>query len=333
MATNDFLPFATAAGANVLTQSDYASLAAVATGYQSGIAKSQQLNKTWRQSSIMAAVVAQFIADQTGQNAVDDGTTATLLANLKAAVLASAGHGQCRLSAASSTSLKLAPYNGNKLVINGVVQTIPAAGVSVSNAGLAGSTLYYVYAAMSGGSMVLNIVTTSHVTAPNGVEVKNGDATQTLVGMILTNSSSQFVDTALSRAVLNWFNRRTLVATSSTGSASFNNSGLAEITTAARNGFLCWGDEVCVFSFAGLASNSASGAGATVLAVGILDGPSIGPTVAALTPYAANNASVSNAYSAQLSEGNHYSSVAGGLATGGTGSATVNISLFTTIRG
>lgn len=83
MATNDFLPFATGAGANVLSQSDYAALPAVSTGYQSGIAKSQQLNKTWRQSSIMAAVLAQFIADQTGVNSVDDGTTATLLANLK----------------------------------------------------------------------------------------------------------------------------------------------------------------------------------------------------------------------------------------------------------
>lgn len=83
MATNDFLPFATGAGANVLSQSDYAALPAVSTGYQSGIAKSQQLNKTWRQSSIMAAVLAQFIADQTGVNSVDDGTTASLLANLK----------------------------------------------------------------------------------------------------------------------------------------------------------------------------------------------------------------------------------------------------------
>lgn len=83
MATNDFLPFATGVGANVLSQTDYAALPAVSSGYQSGIAKSQQLNKTWRQSSIMAAVLAQFIVDQTGANATDDGTIATLLANLK----------------------------------------------------------------------------------------------------------------------------------------------------------------------------------------------------------------------------------------------------------
>ena len=91
MATNDFLPFATGAGANVLSQSDYAALAALATGYQSGIAKSQQLNKTWRQASIMAAVLAQFIVDRSGQNATDDGTTATLLANLKASAAALGG--------------------------------------------------------------------------------------------------------------------------------------------------------------------------------------------------------------------------------------------------
>lgn len=85
MATNDFLPFATAGGANVVTQSAYAALAALGTGYQSGVASSAQLNKTWRQSSIMAAVLAQFISDQTGANSVDDGTTSTLLSNLKIA--------------------------------------------------------------------------------------------------------------------------------------------------------------------------------------------------------------------------------------------------------
>ncbi|MGA4275564.1 hypothetical protein ACI2VH_02995 [Ralstonia nicotianae] len=83
---NDFLPFATASGANVVTQAQYAALAALSTGYQSGVAPSAQLNKTWRQSSIMAAVLAQFIADNTGQNATDDGTTATLEANLLAAI-------------------------------------------------------------------------------------------------------------------------------------------------------------------------------------------------------------------------------------------------------
>ncbi|KWE70569.1 hypothetical protein WL77_12265 [Burkholderia ubonensis] len=86
MATNDFLPFGGGGAANVIDQATYAALAARQTGFQSGTAQSPQLNKVWRQSSIMAAVLAQFIVDQTGQSAVDDGTTATLEANLKAAI-------------------------------------------------------------------------------------------------------------------------------------------------------------------------------------------------------------------------------------------------------
>ncbi|MEC5405133.1 hypothetical protein VOM14_06035 [Paraburkholderia sp. MPAMCS5] len=87
MATNDFLPFAYGGGANVLTQAQYVALTSVLSGgYQSGVANSAQMNKTWRQSSIMAAVLAQFAADYSGNNSTDDGTTATLEANLVAAI-------------------------------------------------------------------------------------------------------------------------------------------------------------------------------------------------------------------------------------------------------
>lgn len=88
MGTNDFLPFGGGGAANVIDQPTYAALAARLTGFQSGTAQSAQLNKVWRQSSIMAAVLAQFIVDQTGQSAVDDGTIATLEANLKSAISA-----------------------------------------------------------------------------------------------------------------------------------------------------------------------------------------------------------------------------------------------------
>lgn len=80
---NDFLPFAAAGGANVLTQQQYAALTTLlANGFSSGVAQSAQLNKVWRQSSIMASVLAQFIVDNSSQPAIDDGTTATLEANL-----------------------------------------------------------------------------------------------------------------------------------------------------------------------------------------------------------------------------------------------------------
>lgn len=87
MANNNFLPFAGGAGANVLSQSAYAALTTLlSNGFSSGTAQSAQLNKVWRQSSIIAAVIGQLIANRSGQDAIDDGTTATLLTNLEAAI-------------------------------------------------------------------------------------------------------------------------------------------------------------------------------------------------------------------------------------------------------
>ena len=86
--SNDFLTFAGGVGANVVTQGAYAALTTtLANGFTSGTAESAKLNKVWRQSAIMSAVLAQYIVDETGANAVDDGTTTTLLSNLKDATL------------------------------------------------------------------------------------------------------------------------------------------------------------------------------------------------------------------------------------------------------
>lgn len=86
MATNDFLPFAGGAGANVLTQADYAALAARTPGFGSGILLSDNLNKVLRQGTVMAAMLAQWIADNSGDNVVDDGTTAAIEASLTKAL-------------------------------------------------------------------------------------------------------------------------------------------------------------------------------------------------------------------------------------------------------
>lgn len=85
---NDFLPFAASAGANVMTQTAYAAAATTATGVVSGTASSAAANKTWRQASLMAAMIAKFIVDKAAQPVVDDGTTATIEANFIAAILA-----------------------------------------------------------------------------------------------------------------------------------------------------------------------------------------------------------------------------------------------------
>lgn len=83
MATNNFKAFAQASSANVMSQSDYESLAALLTGFQSGKASSAQINKALRQSSVMAYVLAQFISDSANVDVLDNGTPATILSNLK----------------------------------------------------------------------------------------------------------------------------------------------------------------------------------------------------------------------------------------------------------
>jgi len=93
MATNNFKAFGIGAGANVTSQADYEALAALLTGFQSGKASSAQINKALRQSSTMANVLAQFISDSASVDVLDNGNPATILANLKAALL-SAGTGR-----------------------------------------------------------------------------------------------------------------------------------------------------------------------------------------------------------------------------------------------
>lgn len=79
MPINDFLPFATAGGANVQSQADYAAEAARLAGVVSGTAKSALANKSWRQSASFAAALGQFINDYGGLDALDDGSVANLV--------------------------------------------------------------------------------------------------------------------------------------------------------------------------------------------------------------------------------------------------------------
>jgi len=72
--TNDFLVWAGGLNANVLSQSNYSTLGNLASGVVAGRASGQQANKTWRQSTIMSAMIAKFIVDRTGQDVIDDGS-------------------------------------------------------------------------------------------------------------------------------------------------------------------------------------------------------------------------------------------------------------------
>ncbi|WP_011298563.1 hypothetical protein [Cupriavidus necator] len=184
MATNDFLVFGGGAGANVITQVTYSGLAARTAGFASGVAQSAQLNKVWRQSSIMAAVLAQFISDRTGQDALDDGTTATLLENLKAAAAAVNGDSTKTFSVAPATqgqhAMQLGQATGRLLRTTVYTRVAGVQNVSVDSGAntTTGATTFTPLAATSfvevlavgggGGAAGLPLQDGTHVAAAGG---------------------------------------------------------------------------------------------------------------------------------------------------------------------
>jgi len=89
MASNEILTFAgTDTGTNLLTQAEYTSDSQRAIGNQPGIARSKLVNKAMRQTTLVAASLAQYIANRQGSNVVDTKTVSELEAMLVAAISA-----------------------------------------------------------------------------------------------------------------------------------------------------------------------------------------------------------------------------------------------------
>ncbi|WP_054210561.1 hypothetical protein [Bosea vaviloviae] len=344
MPTNELLPFATAGGAGVMSQSDYAALAARLAGFVDGIAEPAEVNKVWRQSAFAAAMIGQFTADQSGEDTLDDGDVATFQANFTAAMQAAAGPmGQCQIRYVSATSIKLFPYGGNLVKVAGKIIAIPSGGISAANTSvlingasgnLASSTAYLVALNASGGLEFWTLAT-GHgpdTTAGNvGVEVITGHADKTLVGMVYTNGSSQFVVSASNIGVISWHNRRQLsvVGASTAGVTTTSLLTYVELTTAARGTFITWGDETVDAQVVGQSAHgtagSSSGAavGIDVVAVGI------GGTSASVSAGAA--AYTGGTFRGALSEGPHTITPMGAVGNAGTGTFTVQA--FANIRG
>jgi hypothetical protein len=168
----------------------------------------------------------------------------------------------------NSTTLSYLPYNGNQLKINGTWRTIPDSGiVGLSNTGvflngtagqnLAASTVYYVYAFMNGAVMTADFSTTGHSTslaAGNaGIEIKTGDNTRSLIGMVWAGAGAVFADDLKNRLVRSWHNRKaqrrdfdnSFTTTRATASTSW-----IEINSEIRCYFLNWATEIVTAYFA-----------------------------------------------------------------------------------
>lgn len=153
--------------------------------------------------------------------------------------------GQCRLNYVSASAIRLDPYRGNRLFINGKNELIPSGGVQLASTGLAAATTYNVYAYMSGTTMMLEASATARATsALSGMQIKSGDETRALVGKIWTDNTSSFYNNNPAQlSILNWFNQLRFPMTAALASDYSQGAGPFNELTALRMYFLSWGEE------------------------------------------------------------------------------------------
>lgn len=217
-----------------------------------------------------------------------------------------AGSAQCRLSI-SGGNVKLSPYNGNLLNINGAAKVVPSAGVTLSASGAANSTLYYIYAYMVSTTMTLERSTTGYeINSTTGMPQKTGDATRRLVGMARTNGSAAW------ELVRSFFSDPGVVVRSNF-TAERSSAGVTsytEINSEIRCGFLAWADEIIDVTSAGTIRIDAASGRDFFHAIGI-DGTVQDAFTQGDGSGSANiTASLSISVSG-LSEGYHYATIMG----------------------
>lgn len=133
MPVNEYRPFATAVGANVLDPAAYAALADRLTGFTAGLAKSEDANTPWRQASVATTALAQMIVDQTGADMFDDGDPAAFKTKLVAAINAIISGGTVFATAAEILALNATkPINGAGLFAAANFQVVPFASPSLT---------------------------------------------------------------------------------------------------------------------------------------------------------------------------------------------------------
>lgn len=132
----DYLPVATGAGANVSSQADFAGSGWQEDGFTAGVADPAEANKIWRQSSMVAACVANFISQVLNINVLDDGNINTLISNFTAAVEAVAsGAGTPKVVAVAYTANITFDCNaGNSIVPSFEVTLAGNTTLAVNNA-------------------------------------------------------------------------------------------------------------------------------------------------------------------------------------------------------
>jgi hypothetical protein len=235
------------------------------------------------------------------------------------------------LTFTSTTALAFKPYNGDTIKINGVVMQTPSAGIaglgaptSVFLNGVAAQTLainttYFIYAFSNSGTVTADFSTTGHspsATAGNvGTEIKTGDDTRSLIGMVRTGGTVIY---AADIQTASWFNRqgKTSSVNGATGATGTTISFVTWATESVHVDLQCW------------TSNASSTFNNSSINI---DGSQVGTNGTADTAAGVilrvNN---SISWTSPLSEGSH---TTGPTVAAGAGTPSLNYFHYLTIRG
>jgi hypothetical protein len=149
------------------------------------------------------------------------------------------GTHECRLDWVSTSTVRLSRWGGQWLMINGVRQSIPAAGLDVGVASLDGN--YFVWAYMLSGALALYFegTTNAPVLDPNGMPVHPLNAALTLVGVIYAPAGTL----PHHGYVCSYWNRRQRVVASGIVTQQSGSTSYVELNTGMRCMFTMFGGD------------------------------------------------------------------------------------------
>jgi len=180
-----------------------------------------------------------------------------------------AGTHDCYFQYESTSVCRLIPFGGNQIMISGVRQTIPAAGVTLAPA--AGWSTYPVLLAgvtWTGTALFLaafDPASNPVVIDANGMPVFTGFPQYTLVGAFTQNGTSGFFQSAQYGGVISYWNRRQRTVRG-TWSAAMSSASWIEISSAARLSVLGFVGDAVRFTYSGtLYNDTASATSGTIV--------------------------------------------------------------------
>ena len=160
------------------------------------------------------------------------------------AIVGAIAHGEVYFSYDTGTQVARLSREGNGgIIIDNLPYYVPAAGVTLSAAGAVAGTAYMVFAYINAGDVALEYAAlpaaTRSIDPRNGVWVKTGDVTRTVVGMVYCAVNGAWAPaTSVLLPIASFFNKKQGIIQASC--SSYVHSSTSETSLTSNSAFLAW---------------------------------------------------------------------------------------------